>query len=175
VSYIGVQPTAGQYRQLDDISSGFNGSNTTFTTSVGGLNVTAASAEQLIVSLGGVIQKPDSDYSVNTNSITFTTAPGSGLDFFAVLMGDAVNVGTPADGSVTSVKLASDLTVDLASGSEASPSLTFDANTGLYSPGADEVAISTNGTERLLIDSSGRLLVGTSSSLASSGLNTPLF
>ena len=106
MSYIGVQPTAGQYRQLDDISSGFNGSTTTFTTAVGGLNVTAGSAEQLIVSLGGVIQKPDSDYSVSTNSITFTTAPGSGLDFFAILMGDAVNIGTPADGTVTGSKLA---------------------------------------------------------------------
>jgi len=106
VSYIGVQPTAGQYRQLDDISGSFNGATVTFTTSVGGLNVTAGSAEQLLVSLGGVIQNPGTDYGVNTNSITFTTAPASGLDFFAILMGDAINIGTPADGSVTGTKLA---------------------------------------------------------------------
>lgn len=159
MSYIGVQPTAGQYRQLDDISGSFNGATVTFTTSVGGLNVTAGSAEQLLVSLGGVIQNPGADYSVSTNSITFTTAPGSGLDFFAILMGDAVNVGTPADGSVTSVKLASDLTVDLASGTVSAPSLTFDANTGLFSPGADEVAVSVGGSEAYRVDSSGRLLI----------------
>jgi hypothetical protein len=38
-----------------------------------------------------------------------------------------------------------------------------DPNTGIYSPGADQLAISTGGTNRAIIDSSGRLLVGTSS------------
>jgi hypothetical protein len=49
-------------------------------------------------------------------------------------------------------------------GSAAAPSLTFtgSTNTGLYSPGSGQVAISTNGTGRLFIDSSGRLLAGTS-------------
>ena len=108
MSYIGVQPTAGQYRQLDDISSGFNGSTTTFTTSVSGDNVTATSPQQLLVSLGGVIQQPNTDYTTSTNSITFTTAPGSGLDFFAVLMGDAVNVGTPSDATVSTAKILND-------------------------------------------------------------------
>jgi hypothetical protein len=38
-------------------------------------------------------------------------------------------------------------------GSAAAPTYTFtgDTNTGIYSPGADQVAISTNGTQRLLI------------------------
>jgi hypothetical protein len=50
-------------------------------------------------------------------------------------------------------------------GSAALPSLYpgTDTNTGIYSPGADQVAISTNGTGRLFVDASGRLLVGTSS------------
>ena len=49
-------------------------------------------------------------------------------------------------------------------GAVATPSITFtgDLNTGIYSPGADQVAISTGGTGRLFIDSSGRLLAGTS-------------
>jgi hypothetical protein len=55
------------------------------------------------------------------------------------------------------------LVVPLASA--ATPSLTFtsDLNTGIYSPGADQVAISTNGTERLLVDSAGRVGLGTAS------------
>jgi len=108
VAYIGVQPKAGQYRKLDDISSGFNGATTTFTTSVDGDNVTAPAPQQLLVSIGGVIQQPNVDYITNTNSITFTTAPTAGLSFFAILMGDAVNIGTPSDGSVTTAKLVND-------------------------------------------------------------------
>jgi hypothetical protein len=66
-------------------------------------------------------------------------------------------------------------------GSATAPALTFtgDPNTGIYSPGADQVAISTNGVQRINIEadgdinidsggvfydaSSGRFLVGTSS------------
>ena len=49
------------------------------------------------------------------------------------------------------------LVVPLASA--ATPSLTFtgDLNTGIYSPGADQVAISTNGTGRLFVDANGKV------------------
>lgn len=78
---------------------------------VSGQTVTAATAQQLMVSLGGVVQNPGTDYTVSTSTITFTTAPASGLSFFAILMGDALNVGTPSDGTVTSAKLGSSLTL----------------------------------------------------------------
>jgi hypothetical protein len=44
-------------------------------------------------------------------------------------------------------------------GSAAAPTYTFtgDLNTGIYSPGADQVAISTNGTGRLFVDADGRV------------------
>jgi hypothetical protein len=50
----------------------------------------------------------------------------------------------------------------LALGSAGTPSLKFtgDTNTGIYSPGADQVAISTNGTGRLFVDASGNVGVG---------------
>jgi len=56
--------------------------------------------------------------------------------------------------------------IELALGTQSAPSLSFtgDPNTGIYSPGADQLALTTAGSERLRIDSSGRLLVGTSSS-----------
>jgi hypothetical protein len=41
-----------------------------------------------------------------------------------------------------------------------------DTNTGLYSPGADQLAISTGGTGRMFLDSSGRVLVGPSTALS---------
>jgi hypothetical protein len=49
-------------------------------------------------------------------------------------------------------------------GSAAAPGLFFSGdNTGIYSPGADQVAIATGGTQRVTVDASGRLGIGTSS------------
>ena len=50
-------------------------------------------------------------------------------------------------------------------GSESAPGVFFsgDTNTGLLSPGADSVAITTGGTQRIVVDSSGQLGLGTSS------------
>jgi hypothetical protein len=58
------------------------------------------------------------------------------------------------------------------SGTALLPGIAFatDPNTGIYNPGADQLAVATNGVGRLF-DSSGRLLVGTSSS---SGQNATL-
>jgi hypothetical protein len=51
----------------------------------------------------------------------------------------------------------------LALGSAAAPSLKFtgDPNTGVYSPGADQLAVATNGTGRLFIDASGNITTDT--------------
>jgi hypothetical protein len=49
-------------------------------------------------------------------------------------------------------------------GTAAAPSISIGtADNGLYAPAEDQVAISTNGTGRLFVDASGRLLTGTSS------------
>lgn len=100
MAYIGNQPNIGNWRKLDDISGSFNGATTSFTTSVAGENITAASANQLFISLGGVIQEPGVDFTVTTNTITFTTAPASGLNFFGVYAGDSLNIAGPSDGTV---------------------------------------------------------------------------
>jgi hypothetical protein len=52
-----------------------------------------------------------------------------------------------------------------ASGTATNPSISFiaDSNTGLYSPGADQIAITTNGAGRLFVNSSGSVGIGTSS------------
>lgn len=67
--------------------------------------------------------------------------------------------------STTTLTLTDGLVVAAASASAPSVRISGDTNTGIYSPGADQLAITTGGSERLRCDSSGRLLVGTSSAI----------
>ena len=111
MAYIGRQNLGGAYRQLDDISSGFDGSDTTHTMQVNSQNVTVGDVNQIILSLGGVIQKPGTDFTVSGSVLTFTTAPAAGLSFFAIILGsDNGGTVTPTDGSVTNDKISSALT-----------------------------------------------------------------
>ena len=109
MAYIGPEPNPGQNREVDDISSGFNGGTASFTLQVNGQNVSPGSANAIIVSLGGVIQNPGTDYTVAASTITFTTNPASGLSFFGLVLGQGVDAVQPADASVTAAKLASPL------------------------------------------------------------------
>ena len=104
--YLGRQPLQGRYQDIDDISSSFNGSLTIFDLKAGGSPVNAFVPQSLIVSLGGVIQKPGTDFTVAGSKITFTTAPTSGTTFFAYLLGDTLNVGGVSDGAITARSLA---------------------------------------------------------------------
>ena len=114
MGYIGPEPKKGANREVDDISSGFNGSATQFTLQVGGSNASPGTANDIYVSLGGVIQNPNNDFTIAGSTITFTTAPASGLSFFAVILGQSIDssVNTPSDGSVSYIKLANPLAQD---------------------------------------------------------------
>ena len=115
--YVGKEPVRGQNRELDDISGTFNGGNTAFTMQVGGVNTAAGSANQVFISLGGVMQNPGTDFTVASSTITFTTPPANGLDFWGLIQGDAVDIQEPADGSVTAAKLASGAGITVLTGS----------------------------------------------------------
>ncbi len=109
MAYIGRQNLGGAYRQLDDISSGFDGSDTTHTMQVNSANVTVGDVNQIILSLGGVIQNPGTDFTVSGSVLTFTTAPAANTSFFAILLGsDNGGTTTPTDASVTTGKIVDD-------------------------------------------------------------------
>jgi hypothetical protein len=106
MSYIGRGLQSGAFRQLDDISSGFDGSDTTHTMQVNSTNVTVGDVNQILLSLGGVIQKPGTDFTVSSSTLTFTTAPAANTSFFAILLGsDNGGTVTPTDKSVTVGKI----------------------------------------------------------------------
>ena len=88
-------PSAGNdVKKLDDISSGFDNSTTTFALTFSAVAVIPVNAQSLTVSLGGVVQEPGTDYTVSGSNITFTTAPNSGLDFFAINRATATDIIT---------------------------------------------------------------------------------
>ena len=100
--WISTDPArAANIKELDDISGSFNGSTATFNLTVSSAGVSPVTAQQLLISVGGVMQNPSDDFTVSGTTITFTTAPSAGLTFFGVFLGQALSLNTIADGSVT--------------------------------------------------------------------------
>ena len=107
-NYIGNQPSYGEFKRLDSISSSFNGSTTTFNLTYNSVSTPVGDASQLIVSLNGIIQEPLNSYTlgVGGSSIVFSSAPASGDQCFIMYIGGAGGtVTTISDGSVTASKL----------------------------------------------------------------------
>ena len=98
--YLGRELTSGNYLKLDDITSQFDGSTTTFQFKSGGSDFFPGSSFSLLVSVAGVIQEADSAYQINNNEITFATAPGASDDAFIIVLGLALGIGVPGDGTV---------------------------------------------------------------------------
>ena len=105
MAYIGAEPVPGQNREVDDISSGFNGNATAFTLQVNSVNVSPESANNILINLGGVLQNPGTDYTIAASTITFTTAPAAGLSFFGLILGAGINTATVADGTIGTSKV----------------------------------------------------------------------
>ena len=128
------------YKTIDDISSSFDGSTTSFSLLVGGVApIPFPKYEtQLLISVGGVIQEPDSSgssgFQLSGTNIVFSSAPGSGEVFFGVILASAdyLNAGgTFPDGTVSV------------------PSITFssDTDTGLFRVSSGQIGIVANGTK----------------------------
>ena len=88
-------------------SAAFNGTATRFTLS----SPPTQGAEQCIVSVNGVIQKPNSGtspsegFAVDGNDIIFAAAPATSSPFFIITIGNSVNIGTPSDNTVSTIKI----------------------------------------------------------------------
>ena len=174
MSYIGRDLRAGAFRQLDDTSSGFDGSTTGFTMQVNSGNVQLGDVNQILLSLGGVIQKPGTDFTVSGSVLTFTTAPAANTSFFAVLLGsDNGGTVTPTDGSVTTDKIAADQitkakladSIDIFAGTSLSAA---DLGAGVHIKTGDSGGSATSTADEIVVEGSGdmgiQLLGGASSS-----------
>ena len=86
MAYIGRQQSSGAFLKLDDLSSQFNNSTTTFNLTVGGEAFFAGNTYTLLVSLGGVIQEAITSFTIVENQINFASAPAQGANFFCVVL-----------------------------------------------------------------------------------------
>ena len=108
--YIGRAATnTGNVRYLDNIASGFDGSDVTFTAQVGGVSITP-DQENVRIYLDGVFQHPGSGnaYTISGSTITFTEAPVANTVFSAYVVGAGSYLD---DKAVTSAKLDDDAVV----------------------------------------------------------------
>ena len=145
------------YQTIDDISGSFNGSTTSFALQVGSASpIPFPKYEtQLIISVGGVVQEPDSSgttgFKLLGTNIVFSSAPASGESFFGVILASAdyLNAGGTFPDGTNSV-----------------PSITFsdDLDTGIFRVSSGAVGISSNGTKVVQFPStagcSGQVLAG---------------
>ena len=86
MAYIGRQQSSGAFLKLDDLSSQFNNSTTTFNLTLGGEAFFAGNPYTLLVSLGGVIQEPITSFTIVDDQINFAAAPVSGANFFCIVL-----------------------------------------------------------------------------------------
>ena len=103
--YIGKLPITGNFIKLDTISV-VNG-QAAYTMQKDSVNFSPASANQMLVSLNGIIQNPSSSFTISGSTITFASnlVTGDVINFILVL-GDVLNVGTVSDNTITNDKLA---------------------------------------------------------------------
>ena len=70
------------------------------------------------------LQNPGTDYTIAASTITFTTAPASGLSFFALVLGAGINTATVADDTIGASKL---IDTAVTAGSYTTADITVDA------------------------------------------------
>jgi hypothetical protein len=110
----------------------------------------------------------------NVSGTVVTTGDSGTVTSTMIADGTIVNADVNASAAIAGTKISPDFgsqTIQTtgvfshAVGSAGAPTITFtgDTNTGIYSPGADQLAISTGGSGRLFVDASGNVGVGTAS------------
>ena len=106
---------------ISTLSPAFNGSVQDFT-----ITNAPSNAQQIILSINGVIQKPNAGtstpsegFALSGSTVKLAAAPASGSDYFAIVLGSTVNIGTPSNNTVTSAILQSGSVIEAKLGSGA--------------------------------------------------------
>ena len=92
---------------ISTLSPAFDGTTQDFT-----LTNAPTNAQQVILSINGVVQKPNAGssapsegFALTGNTVKLSAAPATGSTYHAVVMGSTVNIGTPSNNTVTTAIL----------------------------------------------------------------------
>ena len=92
---------------ISTLSPAFDGSTQNFT-----ITNAPTNAQQILLIIEGVIQKPNAGtstptegFALDSSTVKLAAAPATGASYHAVVMGSTVNIGTPSDNTVTTAIL----------------------------------------------------------------------
>ena len=174
--YIGKEPVAGNFVLLDSITTS---ATATYALTKDSVAYSPESARNMLVSLNGVTQAPETAFTVSGSNITFSSALTSSdvIDYILVL-GDVLSVGTPSDGTVGTSQMSYPLDNFSSTGIDdnaTSTAITIDSS--------ENVGIGTTSPSGIL-DVSGNFVVDTATGdttpfvkafRATTGNNRPIF
>jgi len=142
--YIGKSPVGGGFHKLDNLTAS---ATATYALTLGSAAYYPETANQLLVSLNGVIQAPQDSFTVSGSNLIFDSAltASDSIDF-VVALGDVLGVGSVTDGAVTTAKIANGAVTaaklaagvqgvaGISSSSTSGTALSIDANNIVTSP-----------------------------------------
>jgi hypothetical protein len=99
MAYIGTDVNYGNIASQTGVGNGS-------TTPIATLDYTVPTASSIIVTLDGVTQVPTTDYTATGTTLTFTSTVASPIAILVVFLGRSLDIGTPADNTVTNAKMA---------------------------------------------------------------------
>ena len=163
-------------------SSGTGGGSATFNNNAYRFTLSnaGANAQQMLVSVNGVIQKPNSGtsqpsegFAIDTNDIIFAAPPATGASHFIVTIGSTVNIGQPSnntvdtselvDGAVTNAKVSSSAAID---GTKISPNF---GSQNIVTTGSAGIGMSSNPNARLDVNAGSSPVAANFNSTATGG------
>ena len=104
--YIGKSPVSGGFHKLGNLTAS---ATATYALTLNGAAYFPETANQLLVSLNGVIQAPQDSFTVSGSNLVFDSALTSNDSIdFVVALGDVLGVGSVTDGAITTAKIGND-------------------------------------------------------------------
>ena len=97
MAYIGTDINYGNVASQTGVGNGT-------TTPIATLSYSVPTSSSIMVTLDGVTQVPTTDYTASGTTLTFTSTVASPIAILVYFLGRSLDIGTPADGTVTNAK-----------------------------------------------------------------------